>query len=61
MGDAETKAETDILVKKLISKVDVLKVGHHGSKNSTSKKLLDKVKPTYSVIQLAKIIVIHPA
>lgn len=54
MGDAETKAETDMLAKKLISKVDVLKVGHHGSKDSTSKKLLDKAKPTYSVISVGK-------
>lgn len=54
MGDAETKAENDMLSKKLISKVDVLKVGHHGSKDSTSKKLLDKAKPTYSVISVGK-------
>lgn len=54
MGDAETKAENDMLAKKLISKVDVLKVGHHGSKDSTSKKLLDKAKPTYSVISVGK-------
>ena len=53
-GDAETKSENDLLAKKLISKVDVLKVAHHGSKYSTSAKLLDKAKPTYSVISVGK-------
>lgn len=31
-------------------KVDVLKVGHHGSKNSTSKNFIDKINPKYSII-----------
>ena len=60
MGDAETKAETDMLAKNLIPKVDVLKVGHHGSKDSTSKKLLDKAKPIYSVISVGKNSYGHP-
>lgn len=53
-GDVETKSENDLLAKKLISKVDVLKVAHHGSKYSTSATLLDQAKPTYSVISVGK-------
>ncbi len=60
MGDAEAKAETDMLAKKLISKVDVLKVGHHGSKDSTTANLLNKAKPTYSVISVGKNSYGHP-
>lgn len=60
MGDAETKAETDMLAKNLISKVDVLKVGHHGSKDSSTAKLLNKAKPTYSVISVGKNSYGHP-
>lgn len=29
---------------------DVLKIGHHGSRNSTSEKLLDKANPKYAVL-----------
>ncbi|SEL09217.1 Metal-dependent hydrolase, beta-lactamase superfamily II [Carnobacterium iners] len=54
MGDAENAAESDLLAKKLISKVDVLKVGHHGSKYSTSAKFLEKTVPTYSVLSVGK-------
>lgn len=51
-GDAELKSEKDMLAKKLITKVDVLKVGHHGSKDSSSKELLAIAKPTYSIISV---------
>ncbi|WP_035050920.1 ComEC/Rec2 family competence protein [Carnobacterium pleistocenium] len=60
MGDSEAKSETDMLAKKLISKVDVLKVGHHGSKDSTTANLLNKAKPTYSVISVGKNSYGHP-
>jgi competence protein ComEC len=52
MGDAETQAEKDMLAKKMISKVDVLKVGHHGAKETTTNELLKVAKPTYSIISV---------
>lgn len=40
---------------------DVLKVGHHGSKTSTSKEFLEVVQPKYAVIQVGKNRYGHPA
>ncbi|WP_316571345.1 ComEC/Rec2 family competence protein [Neobacillus sp. YIM B06451] len=51
-GDAETAAENDMLTKKLITKVDVLKVGHHGAKESTTAPFLNASKPMYSIISV---------
>ena len=42
-------------------RADVLKVGHHGSKYSTSRKFLQVVKPKYAVIQVGKNRYGHPA
>lgn len=53
-GDAESKAEKDMIAKKLVPKVDVLKVGHHGAKAATTKDFLNKAKPKHSVISVGK-------
>ena len=37
-----------------LSEIDVLKVGHHGSRTSSSKDFIDKVNPKYSVISVGK-------
>lgn len=59
-GDAEFKSETDMLKYKSNLKADVLKVGHHGSSTSTSKKFLDAVKPKYAIISVGKNSYGHP-
>lgn len=51
-GDAEAEAEHDILESGLDIKVDVLKVGHHGSASSTTANFLRKVSPDYAVISV---------
>jgi len=52
MGDASTKKEKDLLNKDI--KSDVLKVGHHGSRYSTSLEFLKKVSPEYAVISVGE-------
>ncbi|MBR3116724.1 MAG: DNA internalization-related competence protein ComEC/Rec2 [Bacilli bacterium] len=54
MGDAGIGKEKDILKKYDISDIDVLKVGHHGSKTSSSKSFINIIKPKYSVISVGK-------
>ena len=46
MGDAEAENEET----RNWPKVDLLKVGHHGSNTSSSDKFLNETKPTYSII-----------
>lgn len=54
MGDAGVDKEKDILERHNISNIDVLKVGHHGSKTSSSKKFIDEANPKYGVISVGK-------
>ena len=51
-GDATSNVESKLLDKEI--KSDVLKVGHHGSKYSTTDKFLDKVSPKYAIISVGK-------
>ena len=54
MGDAGVEKEKDILEKYNISNVDVLKVGHHGSKTSSSKSFINEINPKNSIISVGK-------
>ena len=54
MGDAGVDKEKDILERHNISNIDVLKVGHHGSKTSSSKSFINKINPKYSIISVGK-------
>ena len=54
MGDAGVDKEKDILERYNISNIDVLKVGHHGSKTSSSKRFINKINPKYSIISVGK-------
>lgn len=54
MGDAGVELEKDLIKKYNLQDIDVLKVGHHGSKTSSSKTFIDKIKPKYSIISVGK-------
>ena len=54
MGDAGVDKEKDILDKYNLSNVDVLKVGHHGSKTSSSKSFINEINPKNSIISVGK-------
>ena len=54
MGDAGVEKEKDILEKYNISDIDVLKVGYHGSKTSSSKIFINEMNPKYSIISVGK-------
>lgn len=51
-GDATDVSEEKMLDKDI--KVDVLKVGHHGSEYSTTDKFLDRVNPSISIISVGE-------
>ncbi len=54
MGDASTKREKYILNKYELPKIDILKVGHHGSATSSSKSFINQITPKYSLISVGK-------
>ena len=54
MGDASTTTEKEIMNKYNLHDIDVLKVGHHGSKTSSSKEFINEINPKYSVISVGK-------
>ena len=51
-GDAEMEEESALIRGKNDLACDVLKVGHHGSKDSTGEAFLKKTKPKYAVISV---------
>lgn len=53
-GDASSITEKEILNIYNLPNIDVLKVGHHGSKTSSSNEFINKINPKYSVISLGK-------
>jgi competence protein ComEC len=57
MGDAETASENHITAD---VSVDVLKVGHHGSRTSTSSAFLRRVAPSYAIISVGRNSYGHP-
>lgn len=54
MGDALKLSENEILNKGYDIKADVLKIGHHGSKTSTSEEFLNRVMPSAIIITCGK-------
>jgi competence protein ComEC len=55
-GDAEKQAEHEILEENSAEtlRADVLKLGHHGSKNSTSLEFLAAVRPRVGIISVGE-------
>ena len=54
MGDAGIDVEEDLIDKYNLQNIAVLKVGHHGSKTSSSKEFIDEINPNYSIISVGK-------
>jgi competence protein ComEC len=61
-GDIDTASELALLEKSVLTKTDVLKVSHHGSKYGSTKEFLEKVSPGLAIISVgAKNSYGHPA
>ena len=54
MGDAGVEVEEDLIEKYNLQDIDDLKVGHHGSKTSSSKEFINSINPKYSIISVGK-------
>lgn len=53
-GDAEREAEASMLAEGNVPDVKILKVGHHGSRSSSSAQFLDAVKPEVAIYMAGK-------
>ena len=53
-GDAEELIESEVINNNYNLKADLLKIGHHGSSTSTSKRFFESVNPKISVISVGK-------
>lgn len=54
MGDAGVEVESDLLEEYNFNDIELLKVGHHGSKTSSSEEFIQKVNPKYSIISVGQ-------
>ena len=54
MGDVGVEVEDDLIEKYNLHDIDVLKVGHHGSRTSSGKKFINEIEPKYSIISVGK-------
>ena len=54
VGDAEEKTEYQLINSGVDLKSQILQVGHHGSKSSTSENFLKAVNPEIAIIQVGK-------
>jgi competence protein ComEC len=53
-GDAGAAAEAEILRTNMVSRSDVLKVGHHGSRGSTTAEFLEAVSPRAALLSCGR-------
>ena len=54
MGDAEVGVEESILKRYNLNNIDILKVGHHGSRTSSSEDFINSINPACSLISVGK-------
>lgn len=54
MGDATNHNEEKLIHKYHLSDVNILKIGHHGSRTSTSNSLLQSIRPKIALISVGK-------
>lgn len=52
LGDASKEEEQQLFYEYQFPKMDILKIGHHGSNTSTSNILLEKLNPTFALISV---------
>ena len=60
MGDAYVKQELDLIRNYPLLRVDVLKLGHHGSNTSTASAFLEHVRPKLALISSDPRVYNHP-
>ena len=53
-GDLEEKAELALQNSPLLHRVNVLKVGHHGAKTSTTPLFIEEIRPEISIFSVGK-------
>jgi competence protein ComEC len=53
-GDAEAEAEADLIASKRDLSADLIKIGHHGSRWSSSERFLDRAAPSVAVISCGR-------
>ncbi|MCL2572519.1 MAG: MBL fold metallo-hydrolase [Defluviitaleaceae bacterium] len=53
-GDAEALAEREIIDAGHYLRADILRLGHHGSRTSTTQEFLDAVSPSIAIIQVGE-------
>jgi competence protein ComEC len=53
-GDLEEEGEEEFLVNWPNLQIDLLKAGHHGSKNATSAELLEQTRPEWALISAGR-------
>ncbi len=54
MGDLEEPGEQALLKRNVLAPVNLVKLGHHGSKTSTSEQFLEVIKPQLALISVGK-------
>ena len=54
MADAPSNVEHQLINKYNLNNIDILKVGHHGSSSSTSKKFIETINPVTSLISVGE-------